>query len=202
MNLNFDWLDALLIALSFLGGLYIFADSTWFVDYLPTFWLVIYSTRRIIFKPTSLPAPKTGLIWRVCSIFGLLLMFLFIALLALSWSTIKDSQAPLPNFRPEVVKLQQQIQLSTSSVRTVLNAVRAPANATKEEMEQLRKKKNKALEQQREQWILDRVHKREQKFIKRKSERYDDGIKILILSIFVGFCASLLLRIRYPRKLV
>ena len=198
MTLKFDWLDALLISLSFVGGLYLFADSIWLLDYLPTFCLVIYSARRIIFKPAPLPEPKTGLIWSLCSIFGLLLMFSSIAFLLLSWSTIRESKAPVPNFRPEVEKLHQEIQSSTRSISAILNAVKVPANATEAEIKQLRDEKNKALEKQKEQWILERVHKRKQKFIKRKSKRYDDGIKILTLGIFVGFCASLLLRIRYP----
>ena len=95
-------------------------------------------------------------------------------------------------------KLHQEIQSSTRSVSTILNAVKVPANATEAEIKQLRDEKNKALEKQKEQWVLERVHERKQKFIKRKSKRYDDGIKILAFGILIGFCASFLLRIRYP----
>ena len=76
MNLNFDWLDGILSALSFVGGLYLFGDVSWFVDCLPTMWLVIYSVRRLILKSSIPSHPKSGIIWRLSSIFGLLLTFL------------------------------------------------------------------------------------------------------------------------------
>lgn len=198
MKLHFDWIDGILIGISFTGGLYLFADSSWFTEHLPAFWLIMYAGRRILFKPRPLPPPKVGIIWRLSSIFGLLLIFVSITLFLMSWHTLKTSKEPMPNFRPEVEKLEQQVQSSLSGISDILNAIKIPKNATEAEIKRRQEEKNKQRLQQREQRLLSRIHKREQKFIQRKEKRYNDGLYLLLWSILMCGFGSFFIRIRYP----
>ena len=201
-NLQMDWIDGVLIAASF--GFYILLDIQFsfpqelgrYAGTSSIFWGP--AIRRIVFGPPNLPEPKIGAIWRLFSVFGLLTIFLSMAMFALSGLAIQQSKEPMPDFRQKVEQRHAELQSDLSSINAMIDAVVVPANTPKEEIQRLEAERKKERERKEKLEVEQRIQSLEREYREDKEERYQEGIDLMKWSAMVCFIGSFLLRIRYP----
>ena len=201
-NLQMDWIDGVLIAVSF--GIYIVLDvQLSFSQELSSYGSIssIFVgpvVRRIILGSPNLPEPKNGAIWRLSSIFGLLTVFFSMGMFFLSGVAIQQSKDPMPNFRSEVEQRHAELQVELRSVNSMIDAVVVPVGTPDEEIQRLQEEKKKEREQKEKLELEQRIQRLEREYVESRENRYQEGINLMKWSTMVCFIGSFLLRIRYP----
>ena len=201
-NLQMDWIDGVLVAASF--GIYIGLDMQFSFShevgrYAGTSSIFLGpAIRRLLFGAPNLPEPKTGAIWRLASIFGLLTIFFSMGMFALSGLAIQQSKEPMPDFRQDVEQRHAELQSDLTSINAMLDAVAVPVDTPKEEIQRLQEEKKKEREQKEKLEVEQRIQRLEREYRESKENRYLEGINLIKWSTMVCFIGSFLLRIRYP----
>ena len=202
--LQMDWLDGLLIALFFGGGI---ALSSFFPNWSAL--AIDISTggvffapvlRRFVLGPPQLPPPREGVLWRIISILGLLMIFFSLPVFIASGMRFKESLEPMPDVRIEIQTRNAQLNSDLKDINSLLDAVVVPVGTPQEEIDRLQAEKKAAREQQERERVEEEVARAQTEFIRRQKESYNTGLETLLVGLLICGFGSLLLRIRYPFK--
>ena len=180
-HLQMDWIDGILIALGFSVGIelgYLFPPLLSIASEISLVAAFGAPTlRRAVFGAPTPGTPKEGPIWRLCSIFGLLIIFLSVPFFWIGSIAIQQSKEPMPDFRSEVLQEEAEWSARFQEVDSMLNAVVVPAGTSQEEIDRLTAEKKAQQEKEKIQKREGTISGREKEFVQRKEERFQEGLQ-------------------------
>jgi len=200
-GLKLDWIDAILFAVVFVGGISIIVvlegttgESESYAEGVLLSVVGTFSLRRMIFGAPVLPEPRPGVIWRLLSVLGLFTVLGGAVVFAFSASSLMSANADPPDFVIQASEAQK--------TATDFSELRALINAPKNETEGQRAQRLAREEEEEAQRRVERVAKgaalREADWQdgrqRLKSRSYKSAALGLLLIILGAGC----LRVRYP----
>ena len=201
-SLQMDWIDGIAMALGFLFGTgigFIVPELMEFASNISVITMLGAPVlRRKLIGPPDLGIPKEGVIWRLCSVLGLFIVFFSMVFFWLAGFAFSDMREPMPDFRSEVLKEEAEWNERYHELDALTDAVFVPKGTPQEEIDRLMSEKKAKREKERAANVEGRIANREKEFSQWQDERFQGGIQFFLLGIGICLLGSLLLRLRYP----
>lgn len=201
-SLQMDWIDGIAMALGFLLGTgigFIVPELMEFASNISVIAMLGAPVlRRQLIGPPDLGIPKEGVIWGLCSVFGLFVVFFSMVFFWLAGVAFSDMREPMPDFRSEVLKEEAEWNERYQKLDALADAVVVPKGTPQEEIDRLMSEKKAQREKERATKVEGRIASREKEFVQGQDERFQDGIQFCLWGLGICLLGSLLLRLRYP----